>query len=79
MPFSRLIGATIHGGLFTMTAVLLSVAAVNAQDAPAHLSYVDGVVSLDRENETLDATSGEPLLSGDRLRTGSGLVEISVS
>ena len=33
-------------------------------------------MSLDRESETLDATSGEPLLPGDRLRTGSGLVEI---
>ena len=33
-------------------------------------------MSLDRESETFDATSGEPLLPGDRLRTGSGLAEV---
>jgi hypothetical protein len=43
---------------------------------PAHIAYVDGRATLDRENETDDAIPGVPLVSGDRLRTERGRVEL---
>jgi hypothetical protein len=44
--------------------------------APAHLAYVDGAASLDREGATEPATAGVPFVPGDRLRTDSGRAEI---
>jgi hypothetical protein len=44
--------------------------------APAHVAYVDGAASLEREGRTENAPLNMPLLSGDRLRTGDGRVEV---
>ena len=66
---------------------LLSVAAlgslavlVHAQEpdsgAPAHVAFVDGAATLEREGRTETSALNMPLLSGDRLRTTDGRVEV---
>ena len=63
-----------------MLAALCTAAAARAQEpsgeAPAHVSFVEGSVTLEREGRIDDAPSNMPLLAGDRLRTRSGRVEI---
>ncbi len=44
--------------------------------APAHVSFVDGAVTLEREGRSESAPLNMPLLSGDRLRTLEGRVEV---
>jgi Family of unknown function (DUF6600)/FecR protein len=44
--------------------------------APAHVSYVDGAVTLEREGRSESSPLNMPLLSGDRLRTLEGRVEV---
>ena len=44
--------------------------------APAHVSYVDGAVTLEREGRPENAPLNMPLLSGDRLRTADGRAEV---
>jgi hypothetical protein len=44
--------------------------------APAHIAFVDGLASLEREAQTDQAAAGMPLVPGDRLRTDSGRVEV---
>lgn len=62
-------------------ASLLLAPAVSAQDQtydapPAHIAFVDGAATLDRESESEPATAGLPLVEGDRLSTTSGRAEI---
>jgi hypothetical protein len=47
-----------------------------AAQAPAHISFVDGAVLLERDGTTDDSPGSMPLLAGDRVRTRSGRVEI---
>jgi len=49
---------------------------VREADAPAHISLVEGVASLERDGRTEDAPANMPLLAGDRVRTRAGRVEI---
>ena len=42
----------------------------------AHVSALDGAASLDRDGITETLTPGWPILSGDRIRTDSGRVEV---
>src|SRR5260221_1593035 len=44
--------------------------------APAHVALVDGTASLEREGRAENAPLNMPLLSGDRLRTSDGRVEV---
>jgi hypothetical protein len=44
--------------------------------APAHVSVVDGVASLERDGRLDQSPRNVPLLTGDRLRTREGRVEI---
>ena len=44
--------------------------------APAHVSHVDGAVTLEREGRAENSPLNMPLLSGDRLRTLDGRVEV---
>src|SRR5258708_35645796 len=44
--------------------------------APAHVAHVDGAVSLEREGRAERSPLNMPLLSGDRLRTADGRVEV---
>ena len=44
--------------------------------APAHVSFVEGAVTLEREGRIEDAPANMPLLAGDRLRTRAGRVEV---
>jgi hypothetical protein len=45
-------------------------------DIPAHLSFVEGSVTLERDNKLEPAETNLALLAGDRLRTRGGRVEI---
>jgi hypothetical protein len=49
-----------------------------AQDyePPAHVSYAEGIVTLERESESEQAGAGAVVLPGDRLRTSAGRAEI---
>src|SRR5918995_6198331 len=44
--------------------------------APAHVSFVEGSVTLEREGRIDDAPANMPLLAGDRVRTRNGRAEI---
>ena len=44
--------------------------------APAHVSHVEGAVSLEREGRLENAPLNMPLLSGDRLKTIDGRAEV---
>lgn len=44
--------------------------------APAHVALVDGAASLERDGRTESSPLNMPLLSGDRLRTADGRVEV---
>jgi hypothetical protein len=44
--------------------------------APAHVAHVDGAVTLEREGRAETSPLNMPLLSGDRLRTVDGRVEV---
>jgi len=44
--------------------------------APAHLSFIDGAATLEREGQAQPATADMPLLQGDRVRTDDGRVEM---
>src|SRR6187455_2801164 len=45
-------------------------------DIPAHISFVEGSVTLEREGRLEPAEANLALLAGDRLRTRGGRVEI---
>lgn len=68
--------------LFSLAALGSLAAPVYAQDqqpdygAPAHVAFVDGTVTLEREGRTETSALNMPLLSGDRLRTAEGRVEV---
>src|SRR5919197_5142253 len=73
--------------MFRRLLTLFSVAAlgslafpVHAQEsdygAPAHVAFVDGAATLEREGRTETSALNMPLLSGDRLRTTDGRVEV---
>jgi hypothetical protein len=47
-----------------------------ATDPPAHISFVDGVASLERDGQPDSSPANMPLLAGDRVRTDSGRLEI---
>lgn len=66
-----------------LLAVFLSPPAATAQEstseykgAPAHVSFVEGSVTLEREGKLDDAPRNMPLLAGDRLRTRVGRAEV---
>src|SRR5436190_3817388 len=44
--------------------------------APAHVAYLEGAVTLEREGRADASPLNVPLLSGDRLRTADGRVEV---
>ena len=50
--------------------------ATAAQEAPAHISFVEGSATLERDGRRDASPTSMPLLAGDRLRTGDGRVEV---
>lgn len=54
-------------------------ATVQETDAvpPAHVAVVDGAATLERQGQPVESVLNMPLLSGDRLRTTSGRVEVA--
>jgi uncharacterized protein DUF6600 len=51
-------------------------ASTHVDQAPAQIAFVDGLVWLEREGQTEQATAGTPLVAGDSLRTDSGRVDV---
>ena len=47
-----------------------------AAPAPAHVAYVDGTVTLERDGALDVATVNMPIVAGDRLRTTLGRIEL---
>ena len=47
-----------------------------SQEPPAHISFVDGSATLERDGRPDSSPASMPLLAGDRLRTGDGRVEV---
>jgi len=47
-----------------------------ANEAPAHISVVDGTAVLERDGSRDTELTSMPVLSGDRLRTQAGRVEV---
>ena len=47
-----------------------------ARSAPAHISYIEGAVTLERDRRVEEAPRNMPILSGDRVRTHAGRAEI---
>jgi hypothetical protein len=47
-----------------------------ANEAPAHISVVDGAAILERDGRSETAPTSMPILAGDRLRTQNGRVEV---
>ena len=45
-------------------------------EAPAHVSFVEGAATLERDGRPDPSLLNMPLLSGDRIRTQSGRVEV---
>jgi hypothetical protein len=70
--------------VLALTQALLFLSCVHgwAQDSsqparsPAHLSYVDGAATLEREGQAETAVSGMPFVPGDRLATTRGRIEV---
>jgi hypothetical protein len=73
-----------YGRLFVLACTALAYPAVHpafAQDAavespPAHISFVEGNVILERDGQIDNSPASMPLLAGDRVRTQGGRVEI---
>src|SRR4051812_2498209 len=83
LPFrSRAATSTLLGILTCACLLVLVLAgAAGAQDrssqpAPAYLRIVEGDVLLDRSGDMVAADPGMPLVTGDRLRTRRGRVEV---
>jgi hypothetical protein len=68
-------------GLTLIVASLVWTPAVQAQEstdivAPAHVAYLDGTVTLERDGALDVATVNMPIVAGDRLRTTVGRIEV---
>ncbi len=48
----------------------------NVADPPAHVAFVDGTAVLERDGQRDSSPANMPLLSGDRLRTENGRLEV---
>jgi hypothetical protein len=64
-----------------IAALALGASALSAQDIseappPAHIAFVDGSVTVDREDQTQIGVASMPLVAGDRLRTTRGRAEV---
>lgn len=64
--------------LLAITTVAASVAQAQAGDrgTPAHVAVTDGDVTIEREGGAFSSSAGEPLVSGDRIRTDVGRVDV---
>ena len=50
--------------------------AARSTSVPAHLAYVEGAATLERDGQAETAVSGMPFVPGDRLQTTRGRVEV---
>lgn len=78
----RLPFVVVRIGLLTLALLFVTALVSSAQDAPqetptpAHVAFVDGSATLERDGQSESAASGMPLVPGDRLRTTRGRVEV---
>jgi hypothetical protein len=62
--------------LFLISANGSAQAAEQQTSAPAHLAFVDGAATVEREGRVETAVDGMPFVPGDRLQTTNGRVEV---
>src|SRR4029077_10336308 len=67
--------------MFALVASLAWTSTVHAQEspnlaAPAHVAYVEGTVTLERDGALEAAIANMPIVAGDRLRTTVGRIEL---
>lgn len=62
--------------LFLLAVCLPATAGAQQAPPPAYIVVVEGPATIERDAETINAVVNMPLVPGDRLRTGSGRVEI---
>jgi uncharacterized protein DUF6600/FecR-like protein len=73
----RFLRTTLTLAAVSLSAPMPFARAQDSYDAPPpHLSVVEGTVTLDREDASDPATSGVPMVPGDRLRTERGRAEL---
>ena len=72
----RIAFASMLGAVCAVAPAIAQETAPYEGGAPAHVSFVEGTVTLEREGRLDDAPANMPLLSGDRLRTNAGRAEI---
>src|SRR5436190_19163001 len=58
------------------TAGLAPAVQISQYDTPAYIAGVEGAATLEREGRVETSPLNMPLLSGDRLRTADGRVEV---
>lgn len=73
---SRALSACAIAGALLLVGGVRSVSAQAAYEAPAHIAVTDGTVLIEREADTIEAASGEPLVPGDRVRADGGRANI---
>src|SRR5207249_3070657 len=71
---SRLLGLTV--GFVVLVHASASPQGTVDLDVPAHVMYVEGSATLERDGQIDVVTLNMPVVAGDRLRTLSGRVEI---
>ena len=75
----RLSQPALRLSLYLIVAILVAPAHARAQSAnqaPAHIDFVEGTATLEREGQADPAAPGVPFVPGDRIRTEGGRVEI---
>src|SRR5262249_27162693 len=80
-PVFTRFSSTVGFIMILFCAAMLTVAAAAAAQEPAappaHLSFVEGVVTIERDGQIDSAVLTMPLLEGDRLRTANGRAEVT--
>src|SRR5207248_3243775 len=82
MPSSgnlRLVGLTLGLAIVATYASRATAQDAVDRDVPAHVMFVDGAATLERDGQLDVVTANMPVVPGDRLRTSSGRVEILFS
>ena len=67
---------TLLSALFVVVPTAAFAQDSNTEQPPAHISFVEGTVVLERDGERDDSPASMPLLAGDRLRTVNGRAEV---
>ena len=71
----NLAGAGVVAAIFA-SPLAMRAQEVDATSVPAHVSYVDGTATVERDGDTETVAVNAPVVAGDRLQTTSGRLEV---